>query len=101
MQFVGQDEAAARFLRAGATGGGFSKYFSVPDYRATLGKASLGFINPALFGNQEIRAALRDVVGGSSRGCGEDGFPATEGWDPATGLGSLDFAVVRKSFSKV
>lgn len=73
----------------------------INDYRQTLGKGPVGFINPALYGDEKVRAALRDVVGGSSRGCGGDGFPATEGWDAATGLGSLDFAALRAAFGNL
>ncbi|KAJ4153563.1 hypothetical protein LMH87_010046 [Akanthomyces muscarius] len=168
-QFNGQKEAAAAFPQDGATGGGFSRYWTAPkyqkndttsyvnslsssyngkftktgrgipdvslvgvnwdiivkgryiqaygtsastpawasllslinDYRQTLGKGTLGFLNPALYGNKEVRAALRDAVGGSSKGCGETGLPATKGWDAATGLGSLDFAALREALAKL
>ncbi|TQV92820.1 family S53 protease-like protein [Cordyceps javanica] len=73
----------------------------VNDHRRTLGKGTLGFVNPALYGNTEVRAALRDAVGGSSKGCGETGFPATEGWDAATGLGSLDFGALRQALARL
>ena len=29
---------------------------------------------------------------GSNPGCGTNGFPAAEGWDPVTGMGTPDFA---------
>jgi tripeptidyl-peptidase I len=28
-----------------------------------------------------------DITQGSNPGCGGEGFPAKEGWDPVTGLG--------------
>ncbi|KAH9012249.1 peptidase S8/S53 domain-containing protein [Lactarius deliciosus] len=34
---------------------------------------------------------LNDIGSGSNPGCNTDGFPAVAGWDPATGLGTLDF----------
>lgn len=94
-----------RFIQAYGTSASTPAWASllslINDYRQTLGKGTLGFFNPALYGNREVRAALRDVVGGSSKGCGETGFPATKGWDAATGLGSLDFAALREALSKL
>nr|POE46177.1 tripeptidyl-peptidase sed2 [Quercus suber] len=63
------------------------------DYRASIGEGNLGFINPLLYGNG--RSATRDVTQGSNRGCDSAGFPAGSGWDPATGLGSIDFGALR------
>lgn len=63
------------------------------DYRNSQGKAKLGFINPLLYSTG--RSALRDVTSGNNYGCGTNGFYAGEGWDPATGLGSVDFAKLR------
>ncbi|KAH9035171.1 subtilisin-like protein [Lactarius deliciosus] len=34
---------------------------------------------------------LNDITSGSNPGCNTDGFSAVPGWDPVTGLGSLDF----------
>ncbi|RPD54237.1 family S53 protease [Lentinus tigrinus ALCF2SS1-7] len=59
------------------------------DARLNAGKAPLGFINPLLY--SQGAAALNDVTNGSNAGCGKQGFPAMEGWDPATGLGSPDY----------
>ncbi|CEJ80668.1 hypothetical protein VHEMI00839 [[Torrubiella] hemipterigena] len=69
----------------------------INDYRQSIGKSSLGFINPALYQNKAVRAALRDVTAGANKGCGGDAFPAKAGWDAATGLGSMDFAALRKA----
>ncbi|RPD69202.1 family S53 protease [Lentinus tigrinus ALCF2SS1-7] len=59
------------------------------DARLNSGQPPLGFINPLLY--SQGAAALNDVTSGSNPGCGTQGFPALEGWDPATGLGSPDF----------
>ncbi|RPD54222.1 family S53 protease [Lentinus tigrinus ALCF2SS1-7] len=59
------------------------------DARLNAGLPSLGFINPLLY--SQGAAALNDVTSGSNPGCGTQGFPAVEGWDPVTGLGSPDF----------
>ncbi|KAL2257894.1 hypothetical protein VTK26DRAFT_9001 [Humicola hyalothermophila] len=62
------------------------------DARMRAGEPSLGWLNPRLYGAR-VRAGLRDVVHGASRGCRfEDGFesegwPAVEGYDCVTGLG--------------
>jgi tripeptidyl-peptidase-1 len=31
---------------------------------------------------------MKDVTKGNNPGCGTAGFPAVEGWDPLTGLGT-------------
>lgn len=69
----------------------------INDYRASLGKSSLGFINQALYTNKNVRAALRDVSSGNNKGCGGNAFPSTSGWDAVTGLGSTNFAALRKA----
>ncbi|KAI9442972.1 subtilisin-like protein [Lactarius indigo] len=64
------------------------------DYRLSIGKNALGFLNPWLysFGLE----GLRDVTSGSNPGCGTDGFSAVVGWDPVTGLGTPDFLALLK-----
>ncbi|KAH9168799.1 peptidase S8/S53 domain-containing protein [Lactarius sanguifluus] len=59
------------------------------DYRISQGRPPLGFLNPWLYST--ARAGLNDITSDSNPGCNTDGFPAVEGWDPVTGLGSLDF----------
>lgn len=59
------------------------------DARLAAGKSSLGFLNPLLYANPE---ALNDVTLGVQGGCGRvSGFPAKEGWDAVTGLGSPNY----------
>ena len=55
------------------------------------GKKSLGFLNPLIYSAQG-QAAFNDITTGSNPGCGTKGFPASIGWDPATGFGTPDFA---------
>lgn len=64
------------------------------DYRKSQGKPNLGFINPLLYSDKG-KTGLRDVTQGNNPGCGMQGYSATTGWDPASGLGSLDFAKFR------
>lgn len=67
----------------------------INDYRATIGKPTLGFLNPRLYSDHKVRAALNDITQGSNPGCGTAGFSAQVGWDPVTGLGTMDFAKLR------
>ncbi|KAH9031142.1 hypothetical protein EDB85DRAFT_1942122 [Lactarius pseudohatsudake] len=39
---------------------------------------------------------LASITSGSNPGCNTDGFSAVAGWDPVTGLGTLDFENWRK-----
>ncbi|KAH8990957.1 subtilisin-like protein [Lactarius akahatsu] len=59
------------------------------DYRISIGRAPLGFLNVLLYGR--FLEGLNDITSGSNPGCNTDGFSAVPGWDPVTGLGSLDF----------
>ncbi|KAH8993828.1 subtilisin-like protein [Lactarius hatsudake] len=59
------------------------------DYRISNGKAPLGFLNIWLYGI--CLEGLNDITSGSNPGCNTEGFSAVPGWDPVTGLGSLDF----------
>ncbi|KAF7422972.1 hypothetical protein PC9H_011136 [Pleurotus ostreatus] len=62
----------------------------INDYRLANKKPTLGFLNPMLY-SENVTRVLNDVTEGSNPGCGTTGFPAREGWDPATGLGTPDF----------
>ncbi|KAH8978363.1 subtilisin-like protein [Lactarius hatsudake] len=59
------------------------------DYLISKGSTPLGFLNPWLYGTG--LPGLNDIMSGSNPGCNTDGFPAVAGWDPVTGLGTLDF----------
>jgi len=59
------------------------------DYLISHGQPTLGFLNPWLYGTG--RAGFKDITSGSNPGCGTPGFPAIEGWDPVTGLGTPHF----------
>ena len=58
----------------------------VNDALTAEGKPPLGFLNPWLY--EHASEAFTDITKGSNRGCNTTGFPATEGWDAATGLGT-------------
>lgn len=59
------------------------------DKRLSAGLSPLGFLNPLLY--SDASSAFNDITSGSNPGCGTNGFPATTGWDPVTGLGTPDF----------
>ncbi|KAI1393236.1 tripeptidyl-peptidase 1 precursor [Hypoxylon trugodes] len=61
----------------------------VNDALISTGKPPLGFLNPWLY--SKGYKGLTDITSGSAVGCGVDGFPAVEGWDPVTGLGTPVF----------
>ncbi|KAG5935855.1 hypothetical protein E4U53_000346 [Claviceps sorghi] len=66
----------------------------VNDALAAAHRPPLGFLNPWLY--SAGRRALRDVTHGSNMGCNTSGFAATRGWDPATGLGTPWFPVMKE-----
>lgn len=59
------------------------------DALISSGKSPLGFLNPMLY--TVGAAGLNDITVGNNTGCGTPGFPAVEGYDPVTGLGTPDF----------
>eukprot|EP01100_Stratorugosa_tubuloviscum_P011258 TRINITY_DN4_c0_g1_i3.p1 TRINITY_DN4_c0_g1~~TRINITY_DN4_c0_g1_i3.p1 ORF type:complete len:587 (-),score=294.74 TRINITY_DN4_c0_g1_i3:128-1846(-) len=67
------------------------------DIRLQKNQSQLGFLNPWLY---QIAAsntnAFYDVIEGRNSYTCCTGFPATYGWDPMTGLGTPNFAVLKK-----
>jgi tripeptidyl-peptidase-1 len=53
------------------------------------GKAPLGWLNPLFYANP---TAFNDITSGDNPGCHTQGFQAAVGWDPVTGLGSMNYA---------
>lgn len=74
----------------------------VNSARVQAGKKPLGFLNPVLYQMYaDEPSAFNDITVGDNR-CTEDGcassckgFNAAKGWDPVTGLGSPNFAVMK------
>ncbi|TVY82340.1 Tripeptidyl-peptidase sed3 [Lachnellula suecica] len=62
--------------------------------RIAKGKKGLGFLNPWLYSN--ATSGLTDISKGKNTGCSGvisgAGFNAVAGWDPATGLGTPNYA---------
>jgi len=70
---------------------------------AQLG-TSIGFINPTLYA--AASGTFNDITQGdnkctASSACCSQGFAATTGWDPVTGLGSVDFVRFKDLFSSL
>ena len=67
----------------------------VNSARRANGNSTLGWLNPALYALHP--AFVNDITSGDNRcvaageQCCQQGFFAAKGWDPVTGLGSLDF----------
>ena len=62
--------------------------------RLADGLPSVGFINPTLYRSEGEFAY--DILQGNNKcnaeeTCCDEGFYATEGWDPVTGFGSVNF----------
>ncbi|KAG0092717.1 hypothetical protein BGZ93_000773 [Podila epicladia] len=64
------------------------------DELISVGRPKLGFLNALLY-SQGVNG-LTDITSGSNPGCNTDGFPAVKGWDPITGLGTPNYAALRK-----
>jgi tripeptidyl-peptidase-1 len=86
----------------------------INDERLRMNKTTVGFVAPALYAAHRTdgQAVFRDIKEGSSKcpntemtgamvGCCKHGFRAGKGWDPLTGLGSVDFQKLREEFSRL
>ncbi|KAH8992304.1 subtilisin-like protein [Lactarius hatsudake] len=71
------------------------------DYRLSKGKPPLGFLNYWLYDYGIADLGLNDITSGSNPGCDTDGFSASPGWDPVTGLGTLDFAELEEMLDEL
>ncbi|KAF5334159.1 hypothetical protein D9758_014814 [Tetrapyrgos nigripes] len=67
------------------------------DARIAAGKGPVGFVNPAVY-SQRFKSAFNDITNGTNPGCGTEGFSATEGWDPVTGVGTPSLAKLMHLF---
>eukprot|EP01084_Bolivina_argentea_P274769 468429_1 len=67
------------------------------DLRLQNKMSPLGFLNPFIYDTfAKDPLAFNDVTQGHNNGCigSEQGFPAKDGWDPATGVGSPNYKVL-------
>eukprot|EP00607_Mallomonas_marina_P010095 CAMPEP_0182420778 /NCGR_PEP_ID=MMETSP1167-20130531/5842_1 /TAXON_ID=2988 /ORGANISM="Mallomonas Sp, Strain CCMP3275" /LENGTH=669 /DNA_ID=CAMNT_0024597203 /DNA_START=38 /DNA_END=2047 /DNA_ORIENTATION=+ len=75
----------------------------INDLRLKAGKSPMGFLNPFLYWVAKNNpSAYNDITKGHINcgimgdGCCPEGFPATPGWDAATGLGSINYPEFKK-----
>ena len=69
--------------------------------RMAIGKGSVGWVNPALYAH--AASFVNDIVTGDNKcsataPCCPHGYEAVSGWDPASGLGSVDYAKMQAKF---
>ncbi|KAJ3527241.1 hypothetical protein NM688_g8155 [Phlebia brevispora] len=69
----------------------------INDARAAENKPPLGFLNPFLYRNPGL---FKDITSGNNPGCNTQGFSATVGWDPVTGLGTPRFEALKEAALK-
>ncbi|PRP87758.1 tripeptidyl-peptidase 1-like [Planoprotostelium fungivorum] len=75
----------------------------INERRLQKGKQTLGFVNPAVY--EAPASVWNDMTNGrnncNSDGCCDEGFNATVGWDPLSGLGSPKFDKLSAYLSKL
>jgi tripeptidyl-peptidase-1 len=67
----------------------------INDKLLSKSKSTVGFIDSVLYANPQV---LNDITEGANPGCGTDSFNATTGWDPVTGLGTLNCPMMLSLF---
>ncbi|KAG0647548.1 Aorsin [Hyphodiscus hymeniophilus] len=65
---------------------------------ALVGKGPVGFVNPVLYEHPYV---LNDITNGSNPNCGSEGFKASKGWDPITGLGTPNYPKMLELFKSL
>ena len=70
----------------------------INNERLNAGKRSVGFVNPTLYANPSV---FHDIIEGHNEGCGTQGFEAVTGWDPVTGLGTINFPKLLEVFMEL
>ena len=84
------------FFIFGGTSAGSPQWAALTADADQLGHHRLGLINPSLYAAAHIAGALHDVTTGNNKvnDLGNAGYKATGGWDPVTGLGTPNAAVL-------
>lgn len=75
--------------------------------RRNAGASTLGFLNPSIYKYGMVNPALKifnDITEGQNQCtsggvCCQEGFYAAEGWDPATGFGSVNFTTLKAALN--
>jgi hypothetical protein len=74
---------------------------NINSARLAIGKGSVGWINPALYAKGS--SFVNDITSGNTKcvadgTCCSTGFYATPGWDPASGLGTVNYGKMATLF---
>jgi tripeptidyl-peptidase-1 len=78
--------------------------------RADAGKSSLGFLNQIIYSTLSTAGVYNDITSGLNNCaaaqsnptcCTGQGFYAAAGWDPLTGLGTVDFAKLEQALANL
>ena len=74
--------------------------------RMAVGKGSVGWVNPALYKNSSM--FINDITSGDNKcadrisknvvNCCSQGYTCTTGWDPVTGLGTVNYGKMESLF---
>jgi tripeptidyl-peptidase-1 len=92
----GKSEAVSGTSCASPTAGGV--FALLNDLRVQNGMSKMGFLNPFIYSTAATNStAFFDTTDGYNKGCSglvQKGFYAIQGWDPATGYGSPNYAVL-------
>ena len=69
--------------------------------RMAIGKGSVGWVTPALYAH--AASFVNDIVTGNNKcsataPCCPHGYTAVSGWDPASGLGSVNYGKMQETF---
>ena len=72
--------------------------------RMAVGKGSVGWLNPAFYANYKLFS--NDITNGNNLcaadgTCCREGYYATPGWDPTTGLGSVNYGLLSSVLVKL
>lgn len=86
---VGSLMGAAVYGTSAATPVAAAVFARINAERLAVGKTPMGWLNPFIYANP---SAFNDVTTGVSNGGGRDGFPASAGWDVASGSGTPKYA---------
>ncbi len=89
------DPATVGYHVVGGTSEASPMFAGVVAIAAQINKGKVGDINPALYalGQSQIRTGIIDVTKGNNSFGGVTGYPATRGYDLATGWGTVDVGV--------
>jgi tripeptidyl-peptidase-1 len=64
----------------------------INNERLNAGKATMGFLNPFIYQTLASKpSSFTDITTGVNNGGSGDGFSAAAGWDPCTGVGTVNY----------